>query len=248
MIRLITILVSINLLGACQSVNSFKVARIVDGNSLELSNGVIIDLEGVKEFDQNIMILERYVKGNVELFDGENQEITNLNKSRISAIVYNSDGDCINDLLAKVSMITESPIPPVNDDLDEVKKTVVSMQLENGVYIIPVHVNEILMNFIFDTGASLISISEKEAQELYLQGKLEERDFVGKGQFSDANGDVSEGLIINLKTVKLGNRILRDVLACVVSNQNAPLLFGQSALAKFGKVSIDYTRNEIVFE
>ena len=52
----------------------------------------------------------------------------------------------------------------------------------------------------------------------------------------------------NLSSVIIGNRELNDVQACVSQGQNAPLLFGQSALQKFGKVSIDYDSSEITFE
>jgi aspartyl protease family protein len=104
------------------------------------------------------------------------------------------------------------------------------------------------MHFIFDTGAGLISISETETIFLYKQGKLTKDDIMGNANFNDANGDISEGTIINLKTVKLGNKILKNVEASVVHNLGAPLLIGQSALEKFEKISIDYQRGEITFE
>lgn len=127
-------------------------------------------------------------------------------------------------------------------------KTLVKMVEENGVYKIPVEINGSNMNFIFDTGASIISISSTEAMFLYKQGTLKEEDFIGNVNFQDATGAISEGTIIRLKTVKIGNKILQNVEASIVHNNSAPLLFGQSALAKFGKVSIDYDRNEITFE
>jgi aspartyl protease family protein len=127
-------------------------------------------------------------------------------------------------------------------------KTLVKMVEENGVYKIPIEINGSNMNFIFDTGASIISISSTEAMFLYKQGTLKEEDFIGNVNFQDATGAISEGTIIRLKTVKIGNKILQNVEASIVHNNSAPLLFGQSALAKFGKVSIDYDRNEITFE
>jgi aspartyl protease family protein len=57
-----------------------------------------------------------------------------------------------------------------------------------------------------------------------------------------------KGLLLTSSSVTIGNRELNDVRACVTQGQNAPLLFGQSALQKFGKVSIDYSTNEITFE
>jgi aspartyl protease family protein len=127
-------------------------------------------------------------------------------------------------------------------------KTVVKIKKVNGVYEIPTEINGVEMYFIFDTGAGLISISETEAIFLYKQGKLTQDDIIGKANFSDANGDISEGTIINLKTVKIGNRILENIQASVVHNLGAPLLMGQSALEKFGKISIDYQNSEITFE
>lgn len=119
---------------------------------------------------------------------------------------------------------------------------------ENGVITIPVTVNDVPMKFIFDTGASDISISLTEANFLAKQGSLTDDDVVGKSEFSDANGDISEGAIIRLRKVQLGNVILHNVQASVVMNQEAPLLFGQTALSKFGKVEIDYTNNKLIFE
>ncbi|MBP4141968.1 retroviral-like aspartic protease family protein [Flavobacterium sp. P4023] len=127
-------------------------------------------------------------------------------------------------------------------------KTMVKMSEENGIYKIPVEINGSNMNFIFDTGASIISMSATEAMFLYKQGTLKEEDFIGNVNFQDATGAISEGTVIRLKSVKIGNKTLENVEASVVHNSEAPLLFGQSALAEFGKISIDYKRNEITFE
>ena len=104
------------------------------------------------------------------------------------------------------------------------------------------------MKFIFDTGASIISISQAEAAFLYKQGTLTDEDFIGNSSFQDANGNVSEGTIARLRKVKVGNIILQDVEASIVPNQRAPLLFGQSALKKFGRISIDNTKHQLILE
>jgi aspartyl protease family protein len=124
----------------------------------------------------------------------------------------------------------------------------VKMTKKDGVYEIPIKINGVSMIFIFDTGAGLISISNTEAGFLYKQGKLTQEDIIGKANFMDANGDISVGTIIRLKTVQIGNKILYNVEASVVNNTNAPLLMGQSALEQFGKVSIDYNAQTITFD
>lgn len=133
-----------------------------------------------------------------------------------------------------------------NDENNEAN--IIKMKSENGIYKIPVEINGSSMDFIFDTGASDITISDVEAVFLYKQGKLVEEDIVGSQQYQIADGSIAEGTVINLRTVKLGHRTLQNVKASVVHNSEAPLLLGQSALAQFGKVSINYEKNEITFE
>lgn len=139
----------------------------------------------------------------------------------------------------------QSKKPLKNDSKD---KTVIKMVEKGGVYTIPCKINGSSMEFIFDTGASDITISLTEAMFLYKQGTLRDEDFLGTQQYIIANGSVEEGTVINLSTVEIGNKVLHNVQASIVHNMEAPLLLGQSAFKKYGKISIDYTRNEITFE
>jgi aspartyl protease family protein len=128
------------------------------------------------------------------------------------------------------------------------EKTTIKMQKFGGVYHIPVVINGTEMFFIFDTGASSISISNTEAYFLFKQGKLTKDDIVGEQDFIDANGDISTGTVINLREVKLGNYTIRNVEASVVDNLEAPLLLGQSALNRFGKIEVDYQDESLTLE
>lgn len=124
----------------------------------------------------------------------------------------------------------------------------VNMKKEGGVYRIPITINGVEMYFIFDTGASDISMSSVEATFLYKQGKLNDADILGTQQYLTADGSIVEGTVINLKEVTIGNKTIKNVQASVVKNIDAPLLLGQSALSTFGKVTIDYENSQIVFE
>jgi aspartyl protease family protein len=124
---------------------------------------------------------------------------------------------------------------------------IIKMRKDGGVYYVPIEINGVEMEFIFDTGASIISLSQTEAMFLFKQGKLKEEDFRGTQEFMDANGDISEGSKVNLREVTIGNKTLYNIEASIVHNQVAPLLFGQSAMNKFGKITIDYNNNEITF-
>lgn len=127
-------------------------------------------------------------------------------------------------------------------------KTTIKMRKEYGVYYVPCNINGTEMEFIFDTGASDITMSLTEAIFLLKQGKLLEEDIKGTQQYQIADGSVHEGAIVVLRSVQIGNRELSNIQASIVDNMEAPLLLGQSALSKFGKISIDYNKNEIIFE
>ncbi len=145
---------------------------------------------------------------------------------------------------------TESynPNTHVRDNLCNGQKITVKMKKENGVYKIPVMINGVLMDFIFDTGAGMISISDLEANFLYKQGKITKDDVVGSEKFQDATGGITEGAVINLKEVSIGGITIHDIQASVTNNVNAPLLLGQSALEKFGTITIDYANSEVIFQ
>lgn len=127
-------------------------------------------------------------------------------------------------------------------------ENIIKMMKKGGVYYVPCKINGQEMEFIFDTGASDITMSLTEALFLYKQGKIEDSDFLGIKQYQIADGSISEGTIINLRTVEIGNKKLTNIKASIVHTMEAPLLLGQSALSRFGKISIDYTKKELKFE
>lgn len=100
-------------------------------------------------------------------------------------------------------------------------------------------INGLPLHFIFDTGASDVFLSSVEATFMVKNGYLSSSDVVGKQRYLTADGNVSEGTVINLKEVKFGTLHLDNIKASVVRNQAAPLLLGQSVLSKLGKIEID---------
>lgn len=128
------------------------------------------------------------------------------------------------------------------------EQMIVEIENKNGVKYIWIEINGLRLKFIFDTGASSISISSAEATVLYRQGTLHKDDIIDIQYFTDATGSVSAGTKINLRTVKIGDRILQNIEATVIDNVDAPLLLGQSALERFGKITIDNRKNIIILE
>ena len=124
-------------------------------------------------------------------------------------------------------------------------QTVIKMKREGGISIIPCKVNGLNLNFIFDTGASNVSLSMTEATFMLKNGYLSESDILGTNKFSDATGKISEGVIINLKEIEIAGLKLYNVKASIVTNNKAPLLLGQSAIGKLGKIQLDLEQNTL---
>ena len=108
-----------------------------------------------------------------------------------------------------------------------------------GLCKVKCNINGLPLNFWLDTGASDVSLSMVEATFMLKNGYLTKDDVVGSSYYLDANGNVSEGTVINLRQVSFGDCELTNVKASVVSNLKAPLLLGQSVLSRLGSVEID---------
>lgn len=119
---------------------------------------------------------------------------------------------------------------------------VIDMEKDGNVYRVPCLVNGAKMKMIFDTGASSVSLSLPIAEYLYDNGYISDADFRGNGKTIVADGGIVDHLKINLNEIDLGGIKINNVEAVVVSSQNAPLLLGQSAIAKLGRIQISGNR------
>ena len=117
-----------------------------------------------------------------------------------------------------------------------------------GTFEIACDINGLPLQMIFDTGASDITISSVEANFMLKNGYLSEKDVKGKKYYQIANGQLSEGTVITLREVKVGDAVLRNVDASVVKSQKAPLLLGQSAMERFGTITIDNINNKLLIK
>ena len=118
----------------------------------------------------------------------------------------------------------------------------IPFEKENGVCKVKCKINGLPLHFVFDTGASDVTLSMVEATFMMKNGYLSGKDVVGSQRYMDANGDVSVGTIINIRDVDFGGHSLKNVRASVVRNQKAPLLLGQSVLGRLGRIEIDNSR------
>ncbi|MDE6696392.1 MAG: retroviral-like aspartic protease family protein [Muribaculaceae bacterium] len=117
---------------------------------------------------------------------------------------------------------------------------------EGGVTKVKCTINELPLHFVFDTGAADVTMSMVEANFMLKNDYIKPSDIIGSARYMDANGDITEGTIINLRKVDFGGLELENVRASVVRNQKAPLLLGQSVLGRLGKIEIDNPKMKLV--
>lgn len=120
-----------------------------------------------------------------------------------------------------------------------------------GVKTIPVKLNGVSMDMIFDTGCSGMSISLNELLTMQKNGKFSENDIVGITEATIADGSVVENGLINLHEVEIGGKdgiILHNVKASVALNQIAPILLGNGVIDAVASVEVDNINKIIKFK
>ena len=120
--------------------------------------------------------------------------------------------------------------------------------MPGGTFEIPCEINGLPLQMIFDTGASDVTISSVEANFMLKNGYLLDKDVKGKRYYQVANGQLSEGTVITLREIKVGDAVLKNVDASVVNSQRAPLLLGQSVMERFGTITIDNSDNKLIIK
>lgn len=125
----------------------------------------------------------------------------------------------------------------------------VEIEESHGTYLVPIEINEVLkIKFTFDTGAADVLISPDIALTLLKTGTLTDNDFMGNSTYTFANGKTESLKQYRLKSLKIGNKIVNNVICAVANDLNSPMLLGQSFLSRLGKFEFDYVRNRLTFK
>lgn len=123
----------------------------------------------------------------------------------------------------------------------------VKLSLENGVYKITVLFGTLTKDFILDSGASEISISENFEKELLDKGYLTKEDYIESGLYKIADGSIISCRRVKIKELKVGSFIIKNVNASI-SLGSAPLLLGKNFLDNFSRWSIDNNSKTLSLE
>lgn len=119
------------------------------------------------------------------------------------------------------------------------KHVPIEMTEATGVYYVPCEIDGLPLQLVFDTGASYVSISRPMTQLLERYGYITKQDYIGTAPITVGDGYTKDYPIVNLKTVKVGNLLVRDVQGVIIEGKNPLMMLGQSAIKKLGATTID---------
>jgi clan AA aspartic protease (TIGR02281 family) len=122
------------------------------------------------------------------------------------------------------------------------------MEIDGGTYVVPVLINNAIeLKFVVDSGASDVSIPADVVSTLMRTGIIRESDFNGKKTYVLADGSEVPSETFRIRSLKVGNIVLENVLGSVASARGS-LLLGQSFLSRFRSWSVDNARHVLIFE
>lgn len=119
-------------------------------------------------------------------------------------------------------------------------KTYIPLNFSSGVYHVSVELNGLVdAEFIVDTGAADVSISNEVFQKLLSLGAIRKSDLLGYANYRIADGSVVRSMQVNIQQIKVGSIILKNLKASVSSGAGSPLLLGQTMLRRLGQWRIN---------
>ncbi|EPX79192.1 retropepsin-like aspartic protease family protein [Litoreibacter arenae] len=107
----------------------------------------------------------------------------------------------------------------------------------DGHFHLTLHVDDIPVDFVVDTGASSVVLSKRDAERV----GIDTDTLIYGGRASTANGEVRTARV-TLENVRLGEMDEGDVRAYVNEGELDSSLLGMSYLRRFGSVNITPTK------
>lgn len=117
---------------------------------------------------------------------------------------------------------------------------------ENGTLQVPVVINgKVSLNFMVDSGATDVSIPANIFYSLTRAGTVSSQDFLDKRAYTLADGSTEYAQRFRIRSLRVGNLELQDVIASVMPSAGS-LLLGQSFLSRLKSWSIDNERHVLL--
>lgn len=125
--------------------------------------------------------------------------------------------------------------------LENASNAIKIIKTQSGLIEVPVVLNDVLkINFIFDSGASEVSLSPDVALTLMKTGTIFESDWLPSQTYTFADGSKAKSKRFLINKLVIGNQTLTNIEASISNSIEAPMLIGQNVMQKLGSVTIDY--------
>lgn len=137
---------------------------------------------------------------------------------------------------------------PSTSHLSEIINTNIKLTRKEGIYKIPVKVNDAFtLDFVFDSGASDVLISNDVFSTLVKLDKISKNDILGYEHYQIADGSTVKQITIILRKLQIGEIVVNNVKASV-GTSSTPLLLGQSFMLKFKQFTIDNQNGILIID
>jgi aspartyl protease family protein len=135
---------------------------------------------------------------------------------------------------------------PTESNASSSAATEVPLIEEAGNFRIPVLINGVIeLHFVLDSGAADVVIPADVVITLMRTGTLTESDFMGSKIYVLADGSTFPSQTFRIRTLKVGNRIIENVVGSI-GDVGGDLLLGQSFLSKLNYWSFDNGRHVLM--
>lgn len=137
---------------------------------------------------------------------------------------------------------------PSTVSFSEIIDTRIKLLKKGNIYTVPVKINQaITIDFVVDSGASDVMISNDVFNTLLKSNFITKADILGYDYYKIADGSTTKQLSIILHKLQIGDIVVNNVKASVGPSE-APLLLGQSFLQKFNIFSIDNKSGYLIID
>jgi clan AA aspartic protease (TIGR02281 family) len=149
------------------------------------------------------------------------------------------------------SFTKDIPYSPIDCTVEEYfkrakvkKKYNIPIKQRNGSYLIKVNIGGKIMEYIIDSGASLITITPSMEKYLIESKIIDTTSYLKPQRFELADGSIKEYKTVLIPWIGVNGIFVNNIIAAVSDNETTPLL-GKSFFDNFSYWKIDNYSNNI---
>jgi clan AA aspartic protease (TIGR02281 family) len=147
---------------------------------------------------------------------------------------------------ASTPATTQPTLPQPTTVATKDLETEVPLEDDGGTFVVPVTINDaISLKFTIDSGASDVTIPSDVASTLVRAGTISTGDYIGSKTFVLADGSTIPSPEFRIRSLRVGDVVLHDVVASV-TGPDGSLLLGQTFLQRLKHWAIDNDRRVLV--